>query len=120
MEICCEAPVPTCRSPKSIDEGVVTTGSAFADENIREFALQPASAMVARQARAAIALAPELSVDEWTCERTAAFSVNLKKVVLRNLIIRYHLHRAIYLLRSADAENPAEPAAGGISLGCIV
>lgn len=57
MEMFWEAPVPTFTSPKSTDAGVATTGSAFVDENAREFDPQPVIPRVnsMEQARAAAA-----------------------------------------------------------------
>ena len=38
---------------------------------------------------------------------------------MRFLLIKRHLSKVILLLRSADAENPAKPAAGGTYKSCV-
>ena len=56
MEIVCEEPVPIFTSPKSTEDGVVTTAFAPVDENARESDPQPARPTLNRmeQTRAAI------------------------------------------------------------------
>jgi len=57
IEMLWVAPVPTFKSPKSTDDGVATTGSAFVEEKARESDPQPVRPAVNRreQARTAVA-----------------------------------------------------------------
>jgi len=112
MDTCCEAALPIVTSPKSTEAGVAITGSAFAEENVFEFELQPESAKVSRHARAVIAVGPERSVDDWICRRASDFSKDSKKKLLRSLLIRRHLSRAILCFGQPMQWNPAKPAAG--------
>jgi hypothetical protein len=118
MEIFCEAPVPIFTSPKSMSDGVATTGSAFApvvDENARELEPHPANPRLssALDASATMTLALQRcerpSNGDWLISRlTGDFSLVFKKEEVRALIIRSS--PTPYLV--GRCRNPAEPAAG--------
>ena len=123
MEMSFAATVPTFTSPKSTDEGVTTTefASEAPDENTRELDPHPDSPRLNRMentsAVTVTALYPcKRSIVSELDGRTARISLASKNEKLRISLIRRHLHQSQSVLRSADAENPAEPAAGEYNL----
>lgn len=124
MEISCEAPVPIFTSPKSTEVGVVTTALDALGVNALELEPQPVSPAPRSIEQARNAIAPNLCWREraidFECALLSDCSLDIKyEEEVRFLLIRRHLNKVILVLRSADAENPAEPAAGGTCKSCV-
>lgn len=60
MEMVCVAPLPIFTSPKSTDDGVVTTAFEALGENVLESDPQPVSPVPSRREQASSAIAPSL------------------------------------------------------------
>jgi hypothetical protein len=64
IDICCVAPVPTSTSPKSTDDGVVTTAFEALGEKALAFDPQPVSPVPSTRDEASNAIAPSLYAGE--------------------------------------------------------
>jgi len=115
-----EADVPTFTSPKSTVDGVMTTEDEFdyGDEKAFESDPQPDKPKLAKMqisTRALHRARPCERLRRRVFEETANISLVSKNEILRILFMRCHLIQSQSGVSSADAENPAELAAGNLA-----
>jgi hypothetical protein len=112
IEICCVAPVPITTSPKSTDDGVVTTAFDAGVEKALAFDPQPVSPMQSRREQARNAIAPSLYSGEGVIDSGTGGQSNslagIRNEEVRFLLIRASPKRSRSGASASRCRKPAE------------